>query len=306
MLGLSSSVRKTLSLPESNRPPDHSPRPDDGAMLSRRRPPSEFDAMTRRKAAAIHLGISFLVVGTIACLIYFLWFPYDLIRIAGMDRLILTMLMVDIVAGPLLTFIVFKAHDMRLTRRDLTVIGICQAAFMGYALHTAWISRPVFLIWSVDHMYLMYANDIEPDDLAKGKRNETRTLSWTGPRLFAVDLPKEHAVRAKIIASLIEEQTSLERLPQYYDDYALQRDKLLRAAVPAEDSALPPWMPKHTLRDALADTGRPAASLRLVPIDSSRAASMLLIDAKTGSPIKTLSPPPPIAEPTTAETNAES
>ncbi len=262
--------------------------------------------MTRLKAAAIHLGISFLVVGTITCLIYFLWFPHDLIRIAGMDRLILTMLMVDIVAGPLLTFIVFKAHDMRLTRRDLTVIGLCQAAFMGYALHTAWISRPVFLVWSVDHMYLMYANDIEADDLAKGKRNETRTLSWTGPRLFAVNLPKDRALRAKIIASLIEEQTSLERLPQHYDDFALQRDKLLRAAVPAEEKALPAWMPKDALRDALAEVDRSAASLRLVPIDSSRAASMMLIDAKTGRPIKTLAPPPPVAVSTTPKASAGS
>ena len=62
--------------------------------------------MSRWKASALHLIISFLVVGSIAGLIYFLWFPYHLIRIAGMDRLLLTMLGVDIVAGPLL--ILFK------------------------------------------------------------------------------------------------------------------------------------------------------------------------------------------------------
>lgn len=264
-------------------------------MLSRRRHTPDFDAMTRQKAAAIHLGISFLVVGTIACLIYFLWFPYDLIRIAGMDRLILTMLMVDIVAGPLLTLIVFKAHDMRLTRRDLTVIGFCQAAFMGYALHTAWISRPVFLVWSVDQMYLLYANDIEADDLAKGKRNETRTLSWTGPRLFAVDLPKGHEARSKIFTDLIKRQTSLERLPEHYDAYALQKEKLLRVSAPATERSLPVWMPKNGLRDTLANADRPAKTLRLVPINSSRAASMMLIDAKTMLPVETL-PPPAVLE----------
>lgn len=249
--------------------------------------------MTRQKAAAIHLGISFLVVGTIACLIYFLWFPYDLIRIAGMDRLILTMLMVDIVAGPLLTLIVFKAHDMRLTRRDLTVIGFCQAAFMGYALHTAWISRPVFLVWSVDQMHLIYANDIEPADLAKGARDETRTLSWTGPRLFAVNLPKEHEARAKVFVDLIKRQTSLERLPQYYGAYASQKDQILRTAAPAAERSLPVWMPKDGLRDALAKSGRPANALRLVSINSSRAASMMLIDAKTALPVATLPPQEP-------------
>jgi hypothetical protein len=248
--------------------------------------------MNRRKAAAIHLGISFLVVGAITCLIYFLWFPHGLIRVAGMDRLILTMLMVDIVAGPLLTLIVFKAHDMPQTRRDLAVIGLLQAAFMGYALHTAWISRPVFLIWSVDQMYLIYANDIEPDDLREGTREATRTLSWAGPRVFAVNMPKDPGMRAKIITELIEQQTSLERLPKYYDDFALQTEKLLRAAVPAEEASLPSWMPKDGLRGAIANTGRPANTLRLVPLNSSRAASMMLVDAKTGRPIATLAPPP--------------
>ncbi len=248
--------------------------------------------MTRRKAAAIHLGISFLVVGTIASLIYFLWFPHGLIRIAGMDRLILTMLMADIVAGPLLTLIVFKAHDLKQTRRDLVVIALLQAAFMGYALHTAWISRPVFLVWSVDQMYLLYANDIEPDDLRKGKTEATRTLPWAGPRLFAVNLPKGHDARVKIFTALIERQTSLERLPEYYDDYALQYEKLMRAASPAEAASLPEWMLKDALRSAIEESGRPAETMRLVALNSSRAASMMLIDAKTGRPIVSLYPPP--------------
>jgi hypothetical protein len=252
--------------------------------------------MTRLKAAAIHLGLSFLVVGSIAALIYFLWFPYGLIRIAGMDRLILTMLMVDIVAGPVLTLIVFKAHDIKQTRRDLAVIGLMQAAFMGYAIHTAWTSRPVFLVWSVDQMYLIYAVDLDPEDVRKGRHEDSRTLSWTGPRLFAVNLPEGDEVRAKIFTDLIKQQTSLERLPQYYDDYALQKDKLLRAAEAAEEQSLPTWMPKNGLREAIAESGRSADSLRLVPINSSRAASMMLVDAKTGRPVMTLAPPPTDAD----------
>ncbi len=247
--------------------------------------------MTRWKAAAVHLSISLLVVGTISISIYLLWFPHGLIRIAGMDRLLITMLGVDIVAGPLLTLIVFKAHDMPQTRRDLSVIGLLQAAFMGYALHTAWISRPVFLVWSVDQMYLLYANEIEPKHLQAGKRPDTRTLSWTGPRLLSITLPKDPEARAKAFVDLINAQTSLERLPLHYNDYALQKDKILRAALPAETSSLPAWMPAKSLPDAMAASGRPGSRLRLIPINSSRAASMLLIDAQSTLPVQVLSPP---------------
>lgn len=248
--------------------------------------------MTRWKASGIHLLISFLVVGTITATIYFLWFPYGLIRIAGMDRLLVTMLGVDIVAGPLLTLIVFKIHDMRQTRRDLSVIGLLQASFMAYALHTAWISRPVFLVWSVDQMYLLYANEIEPKHLADGKVPGTRSLSWVGPRLYAVSLPKGHEVRAAIFTDLIKSQTSLERLPKHYAAYAREQQKILRMAHKITDRPLPDRLREAVLAEAVAATGRPAESLRVIPINSSRDAAWMLIDANTARPLRTLPPPP--------------
>jgi len=251
--------------------------------------------MNRWKASAIHLLISFCVVGTITGLIYALWFPHGLIRIAGMDRLLVTMLCVDIVAGPLLTLIVFKIHDLPQTRRDLAVIGVLQAAFMGYALHTAWISRPVFLVWSVDHMYLLYANDLDQEDLAQARIPEAGRLSWLGPQRFAVDLPREHASRAAIFTDLIVRQKALERLPAHYAPYADKRADILKAADPAEPASLPKWLPPAALKAAIAETGRPAAELRLIPIQSARAASMLLIDAATADPVRTLTAPPATA-----------
>ena len=248
--------------------------------------------MNRWKASALHLLISFCVVGTITGLIYVLWFPHALIRIAGMDRLLVTMLCVDIVAGPLLTLIVFKIHDLRQTRRDLAVIALLQAAFMSYALHTAWISRPVFLVWSVDHMYLLYANDLDQEDVEQARAPQAGSLSWFGPRLFAVALPKEHEARAAIFTDLIVRQKALERLPQHYGPYADQRARILKAADPAVPASLPKWMLPASLDSAIAETGRPAGDLRLIPLQSARAASMLLIDARTADPVLTLAPPP--------------
>lgn len=249
--------------------------------------------MTRWKASALHLLVSLTVIGTITGLIYLLWFPHHLILIAGMDRLLVTMLMVDIVAGPLLTLIVFKAHDMPQTRRDLTVIALLQAGFLIYALHTAWISRPVFLVWSVDKMYLMYANDIDAEDVERATEPGADTLSWLGPTRYAVDLPRDHDARAEVFVDIIKRQTSLERQPMYYGPFARQREKILRFSLPAEASSLPSWLPARNLAAALDGSGRPASELRLVSIESARAASMLLIDAETAEPVRTLAPPPP-------------
>lgn len=259
--------------------------------------------MTRWKASALHLLVSLTVIGSIAGLIYLLWFPHTLILIAGMDRLLATMLMVDIVAGPLLTLIVFKAHDMPQTRRDLAVIGLLQAGFLVYALHTAWVSRPVFLVWSVDKMYLMYANDIDAEDLERATGPGAGSLSWLGPKPYAVDLPRDSDARAEVFVDIIKRQTSLERQPMYYGPYGKQRERILRFSLPAESASLPAWMPAGSLPAALKASGRPASELRLVMIESARAASMLLIDADTAEPVRTLAPPPPEAE-TSADTPA--
>lgn len=247
--------------------------------------------MTRFRAAGLHLLISLLVVGGITLTIYLLWFPHGLIRIAGMDRLIVTMLCVDIVAGPLLTCIVFKAGDPR-TPRDLTVIGVLQAAFMAYALHTAWISRPVFLVWSVDRAYLVFANEIEPRNLADGRTAQTRALPWTGPRTVAIVLPKGHEARAAVFVDLIEKQTSLERLPMHYRPWTEARAAILKQSRPAEPFDGDPPERKRALADAIAASGRSADALRVIVIESSRDASRLLLDGKTAAPVQVLAPPP--------------
>ncbi|MGV8932961.1 MAG: hypothetical protein ACOH1R_12730 [Luteimonas sp.] len=244
--------------------------------------------MTRWKAAAIHMTIGLVLIGTLIALITHFWFPHALYRIAGMDRLVITMLGVDLVAGPLLTLIVYKAGKRSL-KFDLAVIAVLQLAFLGYALHTAWITRPVFLVWAVDKMSLVFANEIDADDLARGTTPRTRSLSWTGPRLYAVVLPKDAKAREKVIIEMIHSGTSVDRLPAFYQPYADAREGIRFWSRPipktsANDAA------EAALQAAIASTGFATADLRVVAIESSRDASMLLLDAKTMAPLQVVSP----------------
>jgi len=246
--------------------------------------------MTRWKAAAVHLGISVLLIGSIVIAIFVLWFPYGLFRVAGLNQLLLTMICVDVVAGPLLTCLVYKVGKPSL-KFDLSVIALLQAGFLGYALHTAWISRPVFLMWAFDHMSLVFANEIEPEDLAKGKTPQTRSLSWTGPRLVAMVLPKDSAEKSKIFTAMIRSGTSVERLPMYYATYPSARAAILRQArtVAAWQAAKQGAGPG--LAAAIESTGLPRQRVRVVPIESSRDASVMLIDAVTAQPLLVVEPP---------------
>jgi hypothetical protein len=236
--------------------------------------------MNRWKAAGIHLCLSFLVIGTIVfCALYF-WFPYRLSVIAGLDRLFETMLVIDLVAGPLLTCVVYKS-DKRLLRRDLSVIALVQMAFLAYGIHTTWASRPVLLVGAVDRLTLIFANEIAPKDLAKGRTPETRRLSWTGPLLVGTLPPDNQKEREALMFAAIAGGTDIDRLPKYYVPFERAAPGLLQHALPVDAS-----IPSADIRSV----GKPPGEMRILPITSSRGDARILIDAATARPLRVIAP----------------
>lgn len=136
--------------------------------------------MGRWKAAGWHLLVSALVVGTVAALLIGVWYGWDLFRILGGDRLLLILASIDIVAGPLLTLIVY-GHAKPSLRFDLTVIALLQAGFLAYGIHIMAQSRPVFVVGVLDRFEVVFANETDPFRLAQAPMEAVRKLPWDGP-----------------------------------------------------------------------------------------------------------------------------
>ncbi len=204
-----------------------------------------------------------MVIGGIALLAFVLWYPYGLYRVAGQDRLLLIMLGIDLVAGPLLTLVVFKKNKLGL-RLDLSFIGLCQLIFLGYGLHTLWESRPVFLVASDVRFNLVFANEIEASALADASRPEWRRLSWNGPRLVGVKPPEDEQTRQDLLFAFLSSGVDIDKLPQYYVDYSVVAPQLLKNAE-AASSAL---------------RGAPK-----VPVVTRYRNGWMLVDPHTGKPV---------------------
>ena len=71
------------------------------------------------KAFLIHLGISCMIAAGVAHLVLNSWFPYPYLDIVGGLRLFLILILVDIVAGPILTAIVFNPKKSKKTENIL-------------------------------------------------------------------------------------------------------------------------------------------------------------------------------------------
>ncbi len=86
--------------------------------------------MTRLRAFLVHLSLSAAIVGCSFAIVFFVWYPQPYFEVVGAWYLIRILFIVDVVLGPLLTFIVFKAGKPGL-RFDLTVIALVQVAALA-------------------------------------------------------------------------------------------------------------------------------------------------------------------------------
>ncbi len=196
--------------------------------------------MTRWKAAGLHLTIS-LLVGTIAfCLLYFVYYPQPFFVAAGADVLVLILLGVDIALGPLLTLAVFKSGKWGM-KFDLAVIALLQLGALAYGSYVMWTSRPVFIVAAVDRIEMVFANDLEPEDLAKAERPEFRRLPLFGP--VYVDVRKAVGNETLELVDAAMAGKDIQRHPKYYIPWSAETVAKLK---PREVSA------KYLTQDQLA------------------------------------------------------
>ena len=155
--------------------------------------PKSLGLRRRAVAAGIHLLISAAVAALAAALVFGLWYPGPFRLLAGGRDLFFLVTSVDVVLGPVLTFAVFNTDKgTRHLRRDLAVIGLIQLGGLAYGLHTVYIARPVAMVFEVDRLRLVTANDVVVAELAKAPE-QYRRLPTTGPLLLGTRKPKPGA-----------------------------------------------------------------------------------------------------------------
>lgn len=125
-----------------------------------------------------------------AAVVFGLWYPHPYRAISGGRELFTLLISVDVIAGPLLTLLVFNPSKPRLELwRDLGVVVALQLGALGYGLHSVHQARPVILAFEGNRFRAVSAAELEPDHLREAAAN-LGSLSNTGPRLIGVRLAK--------------------------------------------------------------------------------------------------------------------
>lgn len=236
--------------------------------------------MSRWKASFIHLLISALIVGSVAAYIMYFWYPPALMHMAKADRLLMLIGGVDLVVGPLLTLIVYKAGKKHL-KLDLAIIALLQVCFLAYGLYTTWSSRPVFLVAVPDRFELVFANEITAEKLSQAKFEKYKTLSINKPILVGAQMPGNKKEVEAIMFSAVSGHGDIQTFPKYFVEYSQASKALAARGISLEAGINLSKKDANTLQSAAQSYGYQPNEVRYLPLASSRGYAVMLIKADT-------------------------
>ncbi|GJM12391.1 MAG: hypothetical protein DHS20C12_07940 [Pseudohongiella sp.] len=205
--------------------------------------------MSRWRAGATHFVISLVIFLGLLAIILLLWYPGILFNIdrgwAGLQLVI----GVDLVAGPILTLVVFKSGKKSL-KFDLSCIALFQAACMAAGMWIIYSERPIALVLAYDTIY-----SIDTEEFLNYGQDPQLLEEFPGPypKLVYIELPESEiaaeiaVVRAQYIGDPLYIQTenyralpvSEEDLTSVFRVESFTRDEVAEAvSIELEDSCL--------------------------------------------------------------------
>jgi len=192
--------------------------------------------MTRVRAAITHLSLSIAVfLATIAFMIW-RWYPMPYFWIDGGWQFIRIAALVDIVLGPLLTLIVFRAGKPAL-KFDLASIAAIQIAALAWGCVIMYQQRPAFVVFTYDTFRTVTWPRIV---LQKVAHQDLAQLAAQTPPLVFLQLPENKREILQMMESARQEKApALQLLADRYrkideksaaimEAHALNLEKLLR------------------------------------------------------------------------------
>ena len=186
----------------------------------------------RAKAAGTHLLLSAVMLGVALYLVFVLWYPSPLQEAVGVGKVYLMMLMIDVLLGPMLTFMVFKKHRIKLIF-DLTVIVVLQLSAYFYGLHVVSAGRPVWLVFVIDDFELVRPADIDYRE-QQAFAPQYRVKLFSSPRWVAAVYSDDPQVREEQREDEMFNGISLATRPEAYVPLDSRRQQISARAQPLD------------------------------------------------------------------------
>lgn len=185
----------------------------------------------RLRFALTHLLSSCSVFFGVMALFFLGWFPHGYRELSGVTTLALWMLLVDVVVGPVCTFVVADPRKLVHERvRDFSIIVVLQIAALAYGVSVAWSARPALLVFEYSLFRLVPASEVASQGLT-GVQQAEHVLGVPLLSLRPFGSPEE---KLQMTLAAIAGY-SLSARPELWASYSSAKQAVLAQARPVKD-----------------------------------------------------------------------
>lgn len=223
----------------------------------------------RLKALGLHLSASACTLSLILGALYLGWYYWPGWALTDVTHVVVVMVGVDVVVGPLLTFVIAHANKPRRDLvRDIAMIVAVQLCALIYGTVSLWNGRPLYYAYSETVLQLVQAYDIDAQESADGRRlNPDFAPHWySRPRWIWAPLPQDPTVSQKIVASSIQGGDDVISMPRYFKPWEQGLPALRAHLKKVDDVAYFYGSQKKELKERMQAAGLDAGQANSMPL----------------------------------------
>jgi hypothetical protein len=235
------------------------------------------------KASLIHLSISAIIIGLFYLLVLNIWYPAPYFQVSGLLEIMLMLVIIDLIIGPLLTFIVFKPKKSSL-KFDLSVIAAIQVAALVYGAIAVYEGHPVYVAYAIDRFTLVSVGEADPK---KAKYKELNVSTFGIPKVVYAKMPEKGDARNNLMFSAISGGLDLENHAEYYEPIDQYTKQILSRSVDVDKILAYPNSKQH-LESFLQEQKKEASELAFLPLMGKAKVMLWALDRKNGKPVGVL------------------
>jgi len=183
------------------------------------------------KAFSIHLALSVILVSIITSAIIYFWYPLDYLGITSFKEITLLIISIDLIMGPVLTFVVFNPNKKSL-KFDLTVIVALQLSALTYGSYYLYQGHPVFITYAKGSFTLVNAQLAKPE---KAKYNEYRITKLSSAKLAYAEIPNDIIEKNKLLEESMSGGPDLEERVDLYKPYEQHINDIISKSLDASE-----------------------------------------------------------------------
>ena len=214
-----------------------------------------------------------------------IWFPSGYFQIFDIGKLFLVLVVAVVVAGPVLSTVVFKPGKKGLVL-DLCVLAGIELVIFSWGLLEISERRPIYAVFAVDRFEAVTAQEIDASQI---RYPVLRSHPGVGPRLVYAELPTDVGVKNRLIdETVFDGMADIDRRPEFWKPYPRGMTALKEAVIPLSELIATGESQAAIVNRWLRRRSWSAADFVYLPIQGSRADGTIILHAKIGYPVDVL------------------